>query len=329
MRMFQHPNLKALLILFLAITARAGFAEDAPEPIYQRWAPVIMQGAASDADFITAADYDGNRIGSDNWQNFDKFPKPAVVYYDVKETATHWFLFYLVFHPRDYTTDPACPSGCHENDAESLQVVVRKDGTPHGRLELMQTLAHSDIMLYTNDPNITGQAMKVSGKITITNDHPTVYIEQYGHGIYGTPEESMHANPLVVKIVRYLPTGIAEEPEGIPDKKAGYALVSIYDTLWQWRDCVGDGECFDGLFDYRGARLPAQFDGDDYGIDSANTPWGYDQAIGGDVMQGDWFLDPARAVLYHAGPIPGFSLEYTFNPYLEDIAASKSESKIK
>lgn len=323
--MLNHLKITKLVILCISINAGIAWAQAATEPIHQRWAPVIMQGAASDADFITTADFDGNRIGNDNWDNFDKFPKPAAVYYDVKETASHWFIFYTLFHPRDYTPDPECPISCHENDAESIQVVIRKDGTPNGKLEIMQTLAHGDITLYTNEPGIAGGAMKVSGPITLTNGHPTIYVEQYGHGIFGTPGESVSANPLAVKIVRYLPTGIAGEPDGIPDKKVGYALVSIYDTLWQWRDCVGNGQCFDGLFEYRGAELPSQFDGDDFGIDSANTPWGYDQATGDGIVRGDWFFDPAHAILYHAGPIPDFATEYTFNPYLKDIEAEKNE----
>lgn len=73
-----------------------------------------------------------------------------------------------------------------------------------------------------------------------------------------------------MKTMRGIHTGIAEEPDGIPDKKAGCEPVSIYDTRWQLRDCVGNGPSFDGLYDYRSARLPAQFNGD--GMDSANTP---------------------------------------------------------
>ena len=310
-----------MCVILFAAAARAG----GDRPIHEHWAPVLMQSASTDADFITAADYDGDWIGNNNWQNFDKFPKKAVLYYDVKETATHWFIFYTVFHPRDYVEDPACPRSCHENDAESIQLTVRKDGSPHGRLEIMQTLAHGGITMYTNDPAVQGGAMEISGPITLTNGHPTAYIEEYGHGIYGTTHESLSATPVLTQIVSYVPKGKAEEPEGIPDKAVGYALVSIYDTFWQHRDCMGQGKCFDAPFEYRGAVLPAQIDGDDYGTDSANTPWGYNQATGGDIVRGDWFFDPAAAVLYHAGPLDDFSLEYVSNPYLADIAAMAQE----
>jgi hypothetical protein len=318
-------NLVALVLVFSFSTSRISYANEAQSIMAQTWAPVIMQCAASEADFITAADFDGDWIGNNNWDNMAGHPLPAVVYYDVKETETHWFLFYTLFHPRDYTPDPACLSSCHENDAESLQIAVRKHGTDSGALELMETLAHSSIMLYTNNKSIPGGTLKVTGPVTLTNGHPTVFVEQYGHGIYGTPNESIAANPLVCDVARYLPTGVSELPDGIPDNKVGYALVSIYDTFWQHRDCVGNGACFDGSFDYRGAALPSQIDGDDFGTDSANTPWGYGQALEGGLQRGDWFFDPARAIAVHAGPIQDFSENYLLNPYTADIQAAAGE----
>ncbi len=56
-----------------------------------------------------------------------------------------------------------------------------------------------------------------------------------------------------------------------------------------------------------------------YGADKANTPWGYNQAIGKELRRGDWFLDPARALAYHATIAGGFSTRYLYNPYLADL----------
>ena len=86
---------------------------------------------------------------------------------------------------------------------------------------------------------------------------------------------------------------------------------------WTWqgqRDDAGYGN-----FDYRGKTLAATFDGEDYGEDRANTPWGYDQATGETLLRGDWFLDPAKALLYHASFEGDFSTEYLHNPYLDDL----------
>lgn len=309
--------------VFVVCIARAEVPAGKDLKIQEFWAPVIFQAAATDADFITRVDYDGDNIGNNNWENFSKFPKPAFVYYDVKETKTHWFLFYSLFHPRDYVNDPACPVSCHENDLESIQLTVRKDGTEYGKLEILETLAHDKIYLYTEEKGIKGERLSVRGPVSYYKKKPAVYVEEYGHGIYGGKNDSVSANPTVNKTVIYVYKGTAEEPKSIPAKNVGYDLIPIHDTLWQHRDCVGDGKCYDTIFDYRGVKLPAAFDGDMYEEDGANVPWGYDQAIGGDVVQGDWFIDPAKAVLFHAGPIPDFSTEYIFNPYIADLQKMK------
>ena len=70
---------------------------------------------------------------------------------------------------------------------------------------------------------------------------------------------------------------------------------------------------------YRGHTLPAAFDGDDYGTDKANTPWGYNQETGDTLSRGDFFLDPARALAYHTSFSGDFSLTYSHNPYLADL----------
>jgi hypothetical protein len=85
------------------------------------------------------------------------------------------------------------------------------------------------------------------------------------------------------------------------------------------REEVGPGQAFDQPFDYRGRTLPATFDGEDYGQDRANTPWGYNQETGDTLSRGDFFLDPAKALAYHASFGGDFSLEYIFNPYLADM----------
>ena len=127
------------------------------EELAHHYAPVIRQGVASDQDFITAVDFDGDWIGNDNWENQPASDLSAHVYYSVMETETHWFLLYALFHPRDYTRDPCEESeGCHENDLESIQVVVVKDGTPYGHLQAVETLAHSHIYLYTADRSVEG-----------------------------------------------------------------------------------------------------------------------------------------------------------------------------
>ena len=287
------------------------------QELARHYAPVIRQGVASDQDFITAVDFDGDWVGNNNWENQPTGDLAAYVYYSVAETETHWFLFYALFHPRDYTRDPCERSeGCHENDMESIQMVVAKDDTPFGKLLAVETLAHSHIYLYTADRSVEGNFLKVRDSVRLEGSHPIVYVETYGHGIYA------HRKILVPHTVVYRAGEQAEVPESLKDDDVSYQLVSIYDTLWMHRDEIGPGRAFDQPFDYRGHVLPFAIDGDDYGQDRANTPsWGYNQEIGDTLSRGDWFLDPAKALSYHASFEGEFSQTYLNNPYLDDLGA--------
>ncbi len=280
----------------------------------RHYAPVIHQGAATDQDYITAVDFDGDWIGNNNWENQPSGDLSAQVYYSVVETDSHWFLFYALYHPHDYTDEPCEESdGCHENDMEALQVVVAKDGTAYGHAQALFTLAHNHIYLYPMDDSVKKGALRARNEAKLEEGHPVVWVETYGHGIYGKPEI------LVPGTITYRVGDAAETPEGIKDEDVRYALVPIYDTLWQHRAEIGPGQLFDQPFDYRGQTLPASFDGEDWGQDKANPPWGYDQEIGKTLLRGDFFLDPARALAYFATVKGEVSHNYVYNPYLADL----------
>jgi len=312
----MRPTAWVILISTVLASCGWGLAQPAPSvdphELAIHWAPVIHQGAASEQDFLTRVDYDGDWIGNNNWENLPNGDLSAYVYYSVTETETHFFIFYSLFHPRDY--EPFClPFLCHENDMESIQLVVLKDGSPFGRLQAMETLAHSHIYLYTADPEVGKGFLRVLSRVILEEGHPVVYVETYGHGIRG------HEIELREGEVIYRVGEEAEIPESISDASVSYRLVPIYETLWPRRDEIGDGKLFDRPFDYRGQVLPASFDGDNFGADRANAPWGYDQEIGEELSRGDWFLDPARTLAYHAAFPAPFSLRYVHNPYLGDL----------
>ncbi len=284
------------------------------EELAQHYAPIIYQGAASDADYITATDFDGDWIGNNNWENQPSGDLSAYVYYSVAETNSHWFLFYSLYHPRDYTEEPCEKSdGCHENDMESLQVVIAKDGTTYGRLQAMLTLAHSHIYLYPSDDSVKKGALRPDGRVQLVEDHPAVWVELYGHGIYGRPAI------LVPGKITYRVGDRAEIPEDIHDEDVAYELLSIYDTLWQHRAEIGSGQMFDNPFAYHGQILPASFDGENWGQDKANPPWAYNQEIDHSLLRGDFFLDPAKALAYFATLQGELSHTYVYNPFLVDL----------
>jgi len=126
--------------------------------IAARFAPVFYQaiGDKPRGDYITNFDFDGDWRGDNNWKNTDdkKFTLRGYIYYSVCETATHYFIHYAVFHPRDYKggqtkgrllsdiiregvdiANKYDPTGlaaeatvAHENDMEGALVVVAKSG---------------------------------------------------------------------------------------------------------------------------------------------------------------------------------------------------------
>jgi len=308
------------LTLALMVTSPRRPGPVSHEELALRYGPIIYQGVATSKDYITALDFDGDWIGNNNWENQPIGDLRAHVYYSVIESETHWFLFYSLFHPRDYIQwgDCAAEGGCHENDMESIQLVVEKDGTTFGRLVAMETLAHGSIYLYTldDDDSVAAGYLRRDGVIRQEQGHPVVFVEVAGHGIRGRPVPSFGGQ------VIYRAGREAQIPDGRMDEPVAYRLTPIYTSLWARRNDIGDGRTFDGPFDYRGRTLPAAIDGLDYGVDRANTPWGYDQASGEKLARGDWFLDPAKALAYHARFMGDFSLEYVHNPYLDDLGLS-------
>jgi len=335
-RRLSHPLLqRARLVAVVALVAvliSAGCAAPTPAPapagtpeppasyaaLARYYAPIIRQGAASDQDYITAVDFDGDWVGDNNWPNLPAGDLAAHVYYSLIETDSHWFLFYSLFHPRDYTAEPCAESdGCHENDMESLEVVVARDHTAYGRPVALLTLAHSHIYLYSVDDAVARGALKVRGKVTLEGSHPVVWVETYGHGIYGVPQ-ALAPGTIVYKVSDSA-AGQAETPAGIAADNVLYRLVSIYDPLWQHRAEIGSGRLFDQPFDYRGHALPASFDGDDWGEDKANSPWGYNQEIGLALTRGDFLLDPAKAFAHFATIEGELSQNYLYNPFLDDL----------
>ncbi|NOZ49450.1 MAG: hypothetical protein GXP37_05290 [Chloroflexi bacterium] len=320
-RRHWRPFVALIWILFLwgCVPAPPPTAlPDAPptsnDDILRHYAPVIYQGAASDQDFITAVDFDGDWVGNNNWENQPTGDLTAVVYASFIETDTHYYLFYSLYHPHDYTAEPCAESdGCHENDMESLQVVVYKDGSPYGRPQALLTLAHSHITLYRFDKQVSKGSLKVEGKATLEGSHPVVWVETYGHGIYG------RSRRLQQGLVQYRVGDHGERPASTDEADVRYRLVSIYDTLWQHRQEMGKGKLFDQPFIYHKKVLPASFDGNNFGVDKANAPWGYNQEIGDVLHRGDFFLDPARAYATFARVQTELSRNYVTNPYLDDL----------
>jgi len=307
--------------------------------IVEHWAPMLAQETwfQPKSDVPTRFDFDGDWHGDNNWDNLELGTSQAYVYYAVVETASHWFLIYNAFHPRDYS-DKCVVGTCHENDNEGLILTVRKDGSEFGKLEVMETLAHNNVYSFVNDRRIRAGIHNVDGDIEFYHDsHPVVFIESGGHGIYGS--RSSHAKYLAAADkftngtgITFVYKGVAERPKHANDRLVGYELLPIQHHWWSrasddsgWKE-----RTFDEYFVYQpfgnrpagtGKRIAGTFLGRKQSSNKAKPFWGWHDTASRKknvLNTGQWALDPAYSVsknlTFPAGEAPDTT--YTFNPYL-------------
>jgi hypothetical protein len=325
-----------LLALLLATPpAEAAPARPLRDQVAARWAPTIFQESRDPVrDFISAFDFDGDWDASNNAANVDKFPLRAVVYYTVQETATHWFVQYLPYHPVDYKWVTG-----HAHDTESVLLAVSKRGGPFGTPEVMETRFHVMWHQYARaGAAVRDGADDIDGPIHFDETgRPTVYAQRASHGLCGgfsppfaVPDlqiHCIHAMPpkLSSRGVVYRYTGQAGTPDPtLATQEVGYELVEISSTWWahaqdpavfvRWRDFRGE-RC-----GTPGWRCPRHVGRGLGGIgESVASPWGQSPGEGADAV-GDTFFDPAFTLAKRLEWEPPYSLDYTFNPYIGIVA---------
>lgn len=331
-----------------------------PEPISldpyrglaEHYAPFVAQETwfQPKADFPTRFDYDGDWRGDNNWASLPTGTSQAYVHYAAMETRTHWFLIYNLYHPRDYS-DKCVAGSCHENDNEGLILTIAKDGSPYGRLQTMETLAHDNIYSFVADGRIGNHVHDIDGRIEFyQGSHPVIFVESGGHGIFGTT--SPHARYNVSRDeftagtgVTFVYKGVAERPKCANDRLVGYQLLSIYYQWWLKtnRDGGWPAPTFDDYFTYSPfggrpravfASIGGAFLGRAYGRNKAKPFWGWHDIRTrkkGILAVGQWGLDPAYGVsqdLQFPADEP-FSLDYVFNPYLRiPVAARRTRTPV-
>ncbi|MDA0205524.1 MAG: hypothetical protein O2795_09280 [Acidobacteria bacterium] len=251
------------------------------------------------------------------------------------ETQTHWFLIYNMFHPRDYS-DKCVVGSCHENDNEGLILTIRKDRTPFGTLQVMETLAHNNVYSHVADSSIRSGIHNIDGGIELWQDsHPVAFIESGGHGVYGSTSSHSRFTLESGKFtggtgVTYVYKGRAERPTGPDDREVGYELLSIYDHWWlrsQLSTARADGT-FDAYYVYLPARnrprtpyreIAGSFLGRTESENKAKPFWGWHDNRSRKrnmIATGQWGLDPAYSVAQNLRIPRPVSLDYIYNPYL-------------
>lgn len=300
------------------------------------WSPVVFQDTATKGDdisqdFITNFNFDGNYNAYDNWDNQPNFPNPGYIYYSVVETKTHYYLVYTFFHPRDW--EALCTglfTECHENDGEQIRLIVSKDGTTYGALQVLETQAHGSVSAAKPSGSSVGNGKKsLGGSVSFEGSHVRIYSEAHGHGPYPCDNRCNDFPGGDGVVYRF--KGTAEVPSNEKDSDVGYDLIDELTDLWLRRGDAGKGNPFDKTVQYSGVRLGAigkpigkDFGGDTYG-GGGHPGWGWGGKDG--VNMGDWLIDAAYvAQLWYQFPNesdPGF-LAYAYNPYLDDLRAESS-----
>jgi|GEM_PF-532857 len=312
-----------------------------PYPNYKelamRWAPVVYQDLRNKEtnaynynikeDMICKVNFDGDWNAWNNWENTHEYPLVAASYYSVQETATHYFIGYHFFHPRDAANWDVDK---HENDLEGITLCVQKDGSEHGKLMALTTIKHSELKKYSDETEYiifnSNIHWVVEKLLTNWEGRPEIFISSNGnfwtdfgdwgaHG-HGIEIHDGSANPGDDGVVYH----VAENGE-VPDTEAilssedpwantcPYELVSI-NELWYRR--LAYSQNGPGLYSSFG-----EFGGDDYVTEDhhANAPWNWNN---GGLGDGIGFSDPAHEfdMLFDNSQIGDeVSHQYIYNPY--------------
>lgn len=283
-----------------------------------RHAPIIFQDTRPDgaeADYITAFDYDDNRIADDNWDHLGPYADQlyATVYYSVVESDRYWFIVYAFFHPRDWRNGD---NNEHENDMEGILAIVLKDGTEFGRLIGVITVAHTDFYSYTPEGSPLREGHEdIDGTLSTMSwngaEHAKLSIETGGHPVWAwSLDADFTGEPgggdgIIYRPARS-PSDAARLPSSGDDRTVDYKLANLYPELWvqqltearrdaehsaayySWGTLKGNksGGCGDGFF-------PSCSE------NKANLPWEWNdigvKVFGGDdgLPAGLLALDPA------------------------------------
>lgn len=302
-----------------ASAAAAGFRSE----LALRWAPIHHQDVHRNgahalngaADFITSYDFDGDDDASNNWDNAGgaRASFAAHAYFTVVETSSHWFVTYLFFHPRDWSSRFLETE--HENDAEGVLLAVKRDNTRFGALRAAVTVSHADFYSYVPASSDWSSGNEdVDGRLRLQSFegalHPVTAQQAETHAIKAWPEFGIERE----RVVYYPSLSVAEVPSSTNDRHVRYQLHDVLATggLWQRRGSArlfarygffggnASGGCGNGVLWCRG--------------NAARTAWGWDDHDDG-VPAGAMASDPARLLRAYFTIPERLSNDYSFNPF--------------
>lgn len=332
----------------------AGGFEEFDSNLAFQHAPIHFQDtddSEPSSDFLTRWDYDGDLSPNNNWENVPTADFKAVAYYSVVETATHWFVVYAFYHPRDWLDSPG--SSEHENDLEGFLSIVHKNGTPYGSLQAIITVFHNEFPSYTrnsveiaSDESTLASGIKIFEDVVRENrvklDGELVFSdvngirrikttqEPQGHGIKAWPSGNFSGDlPCEEEdgVIYYPSLSQAGIPDGGCDHHVFYKLEPLW-PLWEVQlEEVGKIRNVFSTFAAWGVlqgNLNGGCGGGAFNFqlcsrNSANTPWRWDASHDNESYGGEMALDPAKMAAHYFDGFENFDQLYTRNRYLQDL----------
>ncbi|MEZ6184012.1 MAG: hypothetical protein R3F62_03260 [Planctomycetota bacterium] len=240
-----------------------------PAEIAARFAPVIAQKLAkNETNTLRRVDYDGDWDTANNRDNAGSGDRTPAVYYDVKESASHYFVTYsFYFATQDVILE-------RENDMEGVVVVARKGARAGEEIELVVTTQSdgSNFKRYASElarewklKDLEGDKASRSGEVNYIDEvghphydaertHPQLFVTPRGHNVWaynGRDDENPFGD---AEGVVYMP-GLAASAPNAGDT-VGYALLPLSDVLQN--ASLKDGERLrsSGKLQRHAAKLP-------------------------------------------------------------------------
>ena len=316
------------LLLGLVSSTATAHAHDARSSEFRarlalRYGPIHHQdvhtrgshGLGGAADFITAVDFDGDYDSSNNWDNAGdpRFPLAAHAYFSVVETATHWFITYQFFHPRDWSSTFSETE--HENDSEGLLLAVARTGSTFGELRAAITVVHSDFFSFVPAGSRWSSGREdVDGVLSLApfagELHPVTAQQAETHALKAWPYYRIERQG----IVYYPSLTQAEVPVGANDRQVSYRLHDILEPggLWERKDDKR-------LFAKRGAFAGNRSGGCGRNVvwcskNAANAMWAWNDHDDRSPT-GAMASNPAALARAYFEPHERVSLTFRFNPF--------------
>ena len=261
--------------------------------IAERYAPILYQEVGrAPHDYIRKIDFDNDFVGRNNWNNSGGGDQKGYMYYDLKETRTHYYLTYSWFYARRESGAISFLrfANQHENDMAGVMVVVRKNAKPLHEVEMVLSAGGKKMHSYSPTKKGRWKTKGVdnlgwSGTLKFVDEvdhpffdahriHPQIFAKKYSHdvSVYNGRDDRDAFNRK--DGVVYYPTGTAEKPESKRDKMVGYQLLPFSEIIQKANDR--------NLFAKRTIRvgpdkivMPKAFSGNEGADNSALPPWSW------------------------------------------------------